>query len=167
MDHKIRFEMQKTACEQGVPFNPTSRPYAGVGPHYADAHELHQTDRHVQHALIVGVADHWLATSNVNVVELLACARLVPGQQLGDVTCEFKRGVATSRTWPFYEASYEVTVREARTGRQITVLTVPGDSTPEESCPSVATDDAGTVVARSLTAKALGTALEPLINGTV
>ncbi|MGC7103136.1 hypothetical protein ACPZ19_51520 [Amycolatopsis lurida] len=85
------------------------------------------------------------------------------GKRSGKVTCQFDQGVATSRTWPLYEASYQVTVREARTGREIKVVTLSGTQSPQETCPHFATDDPGTVVARSLTGDVLDDALRPLL----
>ncbi|WIX92329.1 hypothetical protein [Amycolatopsis sp. DG1A-15b] len=61
------------------------------------------------------------------------------------------------------EATYRVTVREARTGREIKVVTLPGTESPEKSCPGIAKDAPGTVVARSLTGDVLDTGLRPLL----
>lgn len=146
-------------------YNNTSLPYAGPGPHYADAYELPMTSRRMQHAPVTSVGADVITPNNINRVVLLACVKPVLGKRAGTVTCEFEEGVAESRTWPFYEATYEVTIREALTGRQITALTVAGNETPDESCPGFATDDRGTVVARSLTEDGLGEALRPIVMG--
>jgi hypothetical protein len=172
MDFNALDEVKKAACEQGLPYNTTSPPYAGTGSHWADAYEISLTNRRMQHAPITGVGGGELSTPqsgidvNLNRVQLLACVTPVLGKRAGNVTCRFDEGVAKSRTWPFYEATYKVVMREALTGREVTVLTVPGNDTPEESCPGFATDDRSTVVARSLTEDALGEALRPLITGT-
>jgi len=89
------------------------------------------------------------------------------GARAGDVTCKFAKGVATSTTWPFYEATYEITVREAVSGRVITTSSLPGDATPEASCPSFAVDRPETVVGRSLAETSLGEMLRPLVYATV
>lgn len=171
-------DLKKAACEQAGVLNPDSPPYAGAGPHWAEAYEMPITGRRMQNGSFTAVgaigSDVRVpgAGQNVNLndVQLIACVLPVLDGQAGTVTCSFDkdpRGVATSRTWPFFEASYQVTVREARTGRQITVLTVPGVNSPEESCPLFATDDPGTVVARSITDQALGEAMRPLVFGAV
>lgn len=165
-EHRIN----KAACEQPESqiYNPTSAPYAGPGPHYIDVYEAYLTDRRMQHSPIVpGQADLLPPGSTLdfdrNLIQLLACVVPVLGKRSGKVTCRFDRGVAESRTWPLYEASYQVTVREARTGGEVKVFTLPGTESPENSCPGFATDDPDTVVARSLTGDVLGNALRPLL----
>jgi hypothetical protein len=161
---------RKAACEQpkSQVYNPTSAPYAGPGPHYIDVYEVPLTNRRMQHSLIVAGATKLLPSGSTldfdhNLIQLFACVVPVLGKRSGKVTCRFDQGVAKSRTWPLYEASYRVTVREARTGREIKVVTLPGTESPEESCPGFATDDPGTVVARSLTGDVLDNALRPLL----
>jgi hypothetical protein len=176
MDPSALRELKRSACEQGGVFNPDSPPYAGAPPHWAEGYEMSVKGRHIQHTAVTNVGGIRSDTRvpgaglnvNLNEIQLLACVMPVLGARAGNVTCSFDEnpeGVATSRTWPFYEASYQVTVREARTGRQITVLTVPGNRSPKESCPHFATDYPDAVVARSLTEDALGEAMRPLIFG--
>lgn len=160
----------RAACEQPKSrvYNPTSPPYAGPGPHYIDVYEMSSTNRRMQHGVIVAGAAKVLPPGSTldfdrNLIQLLACVVPVLGKRAGKVTCQFDQGVAKSRTWPLYEASYRVTVREARSGREIKVVTLPGTKSPEESCPGFATDDPGTVVARSLTGDVLDNALRPLL----
>lgn len=130
-------------------------------------HELSTAGLNLQHSTTVAEAVSTVITpKNVNVVQFIACVLPVLGSRAGSVTCKFDKGVATSRTWPFYEATYQFTMREARTGRVITTLgALAGDATPENSCPGFATDDPDTVVARSLTGDALGAAVLPMYSG--
>ncbi|WP_330271810.1 hypothetical protein OG205_32915 [Lentzea sp. NBC_00516] len=165
VDFTTRFTMRRAACETGSPFNPTSEPYKGSGPHPFDVYEIPDAGGNVQHSSVVGLGSVRPTPNNVNHVRLIACVNAVLGARSGTVTCKFDKGVATSRTWPFHEATYRITVREARSGRTITNLPAAGDDTPEGSCPGFARDSAGTVVARSLTEDALGAAVSSLFKG--
>ncbi|GGS29074.1 hypothetical protein GCM10010171_22850 [Actinokineospora fastidiosa] len=170
MSSEEAHEARRAACEQPKSrvYNPTSAPYAGPGPHYIDVYEVSLTNRRMQHSPIVAGETKLLPPGSTldfdhNLIQLFACVVPVLGKRSGKVTCRFDRGVAKSRTWPLYEATYRVTVREARTGREVKVVTLRGTESPEESCPGFATDDPGTVVARSLTGDALDKALRPLL----
>ena len=160
VDADTQQSMARTACESGVPFNSTSTPYGGPGPHPLDVHEVIDRNSHMQHSPVTSAG---YTPGDVNVIQLIACVVAVPGNQSGTVTCKFHKG--DSRTWPLLEATYQITVREARTGRVITTLSAVGDDTPENSCPLFATDYADATVARSLTSDALGVAVDPMRKG--
>jgi hypothetical protein len=157
----------KRACEEGIRYNPVDAPYRGAGPHLAEVTELEQSVDGLQHDPASLHGSGVPTPADIHEVQLLVCVKPLIGARAGDVTCKFSKGVAASITWPFYEATYEITVREAVSGRVITTSSLPGDDTPEGSCPSFATDSPGTLVARSLTEPSLGEVLRPLINATV
>jgi len=161
VDHDVQREMARTACESGVPYNSTSTPYGGPGPHPLDGYEVTDHNSHMQHSpVFMGYVP-----GDVNVIQLVACVVAIPGNQSGTVTCKFDTGVSRSRTWPLLEATYEITVREARTGRVVTTLNAVGDDTPENSCPSFAADHADATVARSLADETLAKTLDPIRHG--
>jgi hypothetical protein len=169
VDHDTHFAMGRSACAGGAPYNPASLPYRGTGLHWTAVMEMPATSGNTQNASVTSLGPGMPTPNNVNLVQLLACVTPSPGARAGNVTCEFDKDVndiPTSRTWPFLEASYQVTVREARSGREVHALTLAGNATPGDSCPGFATDDPDTVVLRSLTDEALGAALEPLVDGT-
>ncbi|MFJ5987839.1 hypothetical protein [Lentzea sp. NPDC092896] len=163
MSNEARGPLAKAACESGGPFNPTSRPYAGAGPHPIIAHEVLDPASHMQHSSVASSGDATMFLSDVNLIQLVACVVPVVGARSGTVTCYFTEG--DTRDWPLHEASYQVTLREARTGRVVTTVTAAGDETAKDSCPLFGTDYSDSLVARSLTWESLGKAVEPIRNG--
>jgi hypothetical protein len=161
VDDKTRYDMKRAACERGGPFNPTSKPYEGDGPHPFEVFEVSTPGSPMQHSPVTWGGN--VGLYDVNIIQLVACVIPVLGTQSGTVTCRFSDGAG--RTWPFHEATYQVTLREARTGREITTLTAVGDDTPEESCPLFATDYPNAVVARSLTSDGIREAVRPVTSG--
>jgi len=96
-------------------------------------------------------------------VQLLACIEPVRGDgPIAEVACDFTDPPGAKLTFPLYEASYRVTVREASTGRIVTTLTAPGTVDGTDNCPSVATDTGHTILLRSLTRDTLIDVLRPL-----
>lgn len=96
-------------------------------------------------------------------VQLLACIEPTKGDgPIGDVTCRFTEGVRTELTFPLYQATYRVTVREARTGRTVTTVSAPGTVDGTDNCPTLATDTGHTILLRSITRDTLIERLRPL-----
>jgi hypothetical protein len=100
-------------------------------------------------------------TNKLAEAQLLACITPAKGAgPVGEVDCVFEAGL--KHTFPLYEADYDVTVREARTGRVVSTLSVPGTLNGSENCPTVATDTGHTVLLRAPDRNMLAEALRPL-----
>lgn len=99
-------------------------------------------------------------------IQLLACIEPIKGDgPIGKVECYFgdaSGGARNFQTFPLYRADYEVTVREARTGRVVRTLSVPGTVKGQDNCPTIATDTGHTVLLRALSRDRLVEALHPL-----
>lgn len=94
-------------------------------------------------------------------VQLLACIEPTKGDgPIGKVECHFDN--VGFHPFPLYEADYEVTVREARTGRVVHTLSVPGTVKGRDNCPTHATETGDTVLLRALSRDRLVEALRPL-----
>lgn len=151
---------------RGVPWSRTNPPYAGPGPHYmttvVPVKYLHDD---LAADIDVLPAEMWGGPDGVAGYQLIACV-LPAGtkRQAGTLTCHFTVGTPTFKTFPLYEGDYRVTVHEARTGRMIATLTVPGTKASRDSCPSFVVDTGHTVVLRGLDGKVLGRALRPLFS---
>ncbi|MEU8119909.1 hypothetical protein AB0C21_14490 [Spirillospora sp. NPDC049024] len=98
-------------------------------------------------------------------VQLLACIQAVKGAgPIGKVTCPFDGPATTRHTFPLYKGNYKVTLREARTGRVVSTLTIPGTLNGDDNCPSNATDTGHTVLLRALDWAVVSDKLRPLAS---
>ncbi|MFC0041519.1 hypothetical protein [Actinomadura rayongensis] len=94
-------------------------------------------------------------------MQLLACITAAKGAgPIGKVTCTFTDPPGTAHRFPLYSGNYSVTLREARTGREVETLTVPGTLNGTDNCPSVATDT--DILLRALDWKEVSDRLRPL-----
>ncbi|MEW2355697.1 hypothetical protein [Spirillospora sp. NPDC029432] len=98
-------------------------------------------------------------------VQLLACIKAAKGSgPIGKVKCAFTDPPGVTHTFPLYEGDYKVTVREARTGRVVRTLTIPGTLNGTDNCPVTATDTGHTVLLRALDWAVVSDRLRPLAS---
>jgi hypothetical protein len=88
-----------------------------------------------------------------------------PVRRSGTVSCYFDN-LKESRKYPLHESRYEVIVREARTGKKVTTLSVPGTTTDDGDCPSVVVDSGDTIILKPLDGRTLGEKLRPVFSAT-
>jgi hypothetical protein len=88
-----------------------------------------------------------------------------PTRRSGTVRCYFDN-LDETRRYPLYESRYEVIVREARTGKRVATLSVPGKTTDNGDCPSFVVDTGDTIILRPLDGRTLGERLRPVFSAT-
>jgi hypothetical protein len=98
--------------------------------------------------------------------QLIACVyHGHPTRRSGTVSCYFDN-LEETRKYPLYESRYEVIVREARTGKRVTTLSVPGTTGDNGDCPSFVVDTGDTIILKPLDGRALGQKLRPVFSAT-
>ncbi|AVT29834.1 hypothetical protein C6361_10400 [Plantactinospora sp. BC1] len=127
-------------------YNLTSRPFAGRGPHlmalvrYADEREMEYAEILLPNAWEPRYAPG-TSQRNLDEVQLLVCVRVTATRDSGkDVTCSYTSEPAAPTgglpfTFDLFESVYQVTVREARSGRVVSEFTIPGRQNGEDNCP--------------------------------
>ncbi|MFI0355299.1 hypothetical protein [Actinomadura sp. 9N407] len=88
-----------------------------------------------------------------------------PTRRSGTVSCYFDN-LKTSKKYPLHESRYEVIVREARTGKRVTTLSVPGTTGDNGGCPSFVMDTGDTIILKPLDGRTLGEKLRPVFSAT-
>ncbi|MGK5674581.1 hypothetical protein ACSNOB_17295 [Micromonospora sp. URMC 106] len=127
-------------------YNLSSRPFAGRGPHpmalvrYSDERSM----EYAEFFLPDGFAPRYQPGTfrrNLDQVQLLVCVRVTATRDSRqDVTCRYASegallGGGRPFTFDLFESVYDVTVREARSGKLVSRFTVPGRQGAEDSCP--------------------------------
>jgi hypothetical protein len=141
-------------------FNVDADPYAGPGPHPITALTLSAEDtvfgRRAPTFLYEKFAlpDDWgdqdttLEKNRTKATQLVACVRVETREDTGrDVTCQYRTdealafgGGGSPYTFDVFTSVYLITMREARTGKEVGEITIPGTLSDEDSCPSRMTD---------------------------
>ncbi|XVQ14242.1 hypothetical protein ACQP1W_17370 [Spirillospora sp. CA-255316] len=165
---------EEAACRKKdpKPWRPSNAPYTGPGPHHIYPIEVQLDPGEPEDAMdskdlstipddmrIPGarIPDGW---------QLIACVYDgQPTRRSGTVKCYFSNREET-RKYPFYESRYEVIVREARTGKKVTTLSVPGTTADDGDCPRVVVDTGDTIILKPLDGRALGEKLRPVFSAT-
>lgn len=141
-------------CVGKRPYNPGAARYAGEGPHRMTIvqHDPAYGKLELRYVLL---PDGWDPTvdgdstkRDLDRIELVICHDAVPiGRTMG--TCEFDQP-GMSGTMDVVPADHTFVVREARTGREVTRFGLRGNTGLEDSCPSVAMDSGGTMIAQAV-----------------
>lgn len=169
-------EKNAAACRKKdpKPWRPSSDPYTGPGPHYFYSSKVQQDPSGPENAL--DSADLSTIPEDMQIpderipdgLQLIACVYDGrPTRRSGTLKCSFGsiNGEKT-RKYPFYESRYEVIVREARTGKKVTTLSVPGTTTDNGNCPRFLVDTSDTIILKPLDGRTLGEKLRPVFSAT-
>lgn len=136
-------------------FNVDADPYAGAGPHpitaltYGPDATVFAPDRTTFAYRRFALPDDWgdqdvgLKANRTKATQAVACIRVETRDDTGrDVTCRYRSedDVAFGRdgspyTFDVLNSVYLITMREARTGKELGKITIPGTRSDEDSCP--------------------------------
>ncbi|WP_143228246.1 hypothetical protein [Actinomadura meyerae] len=164
--------VDEAACrrKKPAPWRKSSDPYAGAGPHYVHPIRVQMDPAAPEHAmdskdLSTMPDDMQLPQERIpDAWQLIACIYSGhPTRRAGTVKCYFNN-VKKSKTFPFYESRYEVIVREARTGKKVTTVSVPGTKSRNGNCPSFVVDAKDTIILKPMDGRALGEKLRPVFR---
>lgn len=164
--------VNEAACRRKdpKPWRTSSEPYAGPGPHYVQLIGVQKDPKALGYAM--GSNDLSTMPRDMQIPsgripdgwQLIACIyHGHPTRRSGTVKCHFYN-VGKSKRFPFYEARYEVIVREARTGKKVTTLSVPGASSRNGDCPDFVVDASDTIILKPLDGRALGAKLRSVFS---
>lgn len=129
-------------------FNVDADPYAGAGPHPITVLK-YGADRPGFLSRDFTLPDSWgdqhrtIASSRTKSTQLVACVRVETTTDTGrDVTCGYRStddlafgGDSSPYVFDVFTSVYHVTMREARTGKTVGEVTIPGTLSDEQSCP--------------------------------
>lgn len=100
---------------------------------------------------------------DIDTIELVVCDSAVPtGNVMG--TCKFDEP-GMSGSMMVVQAAHTFVVKEARTGREVTRFSMQGTADVEGSCPTMAMDSGGTLIAQGVSDDAVAAKLRPLYEG--
>jgi hypothetical protein len=152
------------------PWRPSSDPFTGPGPHYVHPIEVQLDPGEPEHAMdsknLSTIPDDMQIPGErvPNGWQLIACVYDgQPTRRSGTVSCYFD-DLNESRKYPLYDSRYEVIVREARTGKKVTTLSVPGATSEDGDCPSFVVDTGDTIILKPLNGRTLGKKLRPVFS---
>lgn len=156
-------------CEGVRPYNGDSEPYEGKGPHRMTFVQRNN-DPDVLELTYVVLPDGWdpeIARDEKlrdrDKVELAVCdTAVLAGPVMG--TCTFDQP-GMSGKMQVAKAHHTFVVREARTGREVTRFSMPGNEGVEDSCPSVAVNSGGTLIGQAVNDDDVAERLRPLYEG--
>lgn len=145
-------------CEGEAVYNFESAPYKGDGPHPMTV-VVPMSSAYSLELPSILLPDRWDPVGGGDAqaepndprhdeIQLVVCDDAVA---TGDVigTCEYDEP-GSSGTMDVVEAEHTLVVREARTGRHITELTLQGSASAQESCPAIVMDYGTTQIAQAL-----------------
>ncbi|WP_433472487.1 hypothetical protein ACQPZP_26815 [Spirillospora sp. CA-142024] len=165
-------DVDEAACRKKdpKPWRPSSDPYTGTGPHYIHPIEVQLDPGEPEDAMdskdLSTIPDDMQIPSGriPDGWQLVACVYDgQPVRRSGTVSCYFSN-LKKSKKYPFYESRYEVIVREARTGKKVATLSVPGTTNEDGDCPSVVVDSGDTIILKPLVGRTLGEKLRPVFS---
>lgn len=151
-------------------YNRDAPAFAGPGPHPIALIDLDDKDGPEKpgYPLLPGWEPRRPGKPDIETakVQLIACVHskeLLEGAQ--EVTCRFDEGPLT---FTLLEATYQVTVREARTGSEVAAVTLRGTQTGAQSCPAAVIYRKGVTprLLRGVDVAGFRGMLRPLIEGS-
>jgi hypothetical protein len=165
---------EEAACRKKDPesWRPSNDPYTGPGPHYIYPIEVQLDPSEPEDAM--DSKDLSTIPDDMQIPDeripggwqLIACVYDgQPTRRSGTVSCYFSN-LKETRKYPFYESRYEVIVREARTGKKVTTISVPGTTNDSGDCPSFVVDTGDTIILKPLDGRTLGAKLHSVFSAT-
>ncbi|GAA4552159.1 hypothetical protein [Amycolatopsis samaneae] len=160
----------ETACEkpERYVYNIHGPRYSGPGPHWITLIKLGKEERIHDSGFFLPA--QWQPKTGADAlgpvdrsrVQLVACLTPKPGSPSGrQVTCPFEKGPLILS---LFEATYEVSVLEAATGRRVAAFSVPGTESDQGSCPVAVRYRPGDGLLRGIDIAAFHGTLRPLVE---